>query len=148
MSITSRDVEGLFHFLFTQISISILLPSPLLRSIYDTTATAHKANNSVLNKLYFAILQRFIYSQYLKLPLNFFCCAVLAYPQVRADTTVHFYLQENILTINLCLHFQCFYCLKWLMHLLQTCGLVYFGYSGKLTGLMDNQSHTSIWVMM
>uniref|UniRef100_A0A669C0I4 Mannose receptor, C type 1b n=1 Tax=Oreochromis niloticus TaxID=8128 RepID=A0A669C0I4_ORENI len=53
VSITSRDVEGLFHFHFTQISISILLPSPLLWSVYDTTATAHKANNSVLNKLYF-----------------------------------------------------------------------------------------------
>uniref|UniRef100_A0A3P9CYR3 Mannose receptor, C type 1b n=1 Tax=Maylandia zebra TaxID=106582 RepID=A0A3P9CYR3_9CICH len=37
VSITSRQVEGLFHFLFTQISISILLPSRLLRSIYDTT---------------------------------------------------------------------------------------------------------------
>uniref|UniRef100_A0A3Q2VLE5 Mannose receptor, C type 1b n=1 Tax=Haplochromis burtoni TaxID=8153 RepID=A0A3Q2VLE5_HAPBU len=37
VSITSRDVEGLFHFLFTQICISILLPSPLLWSIYDTT---------------------------------------------------------------------------------------------------------------
>uniref|UniRef100_A0AAZ1WXN7 Mannose receptor, C type 1b n=1 Tax=Oreochromis aureus TaxID=47969 RepID=A0AAZ1WXN7_OREAU len=45
VSITSRDVEGLFHFHFTQISISILLPSPLLWSLYDTTATAHKANN-------------------------------------------------------------------------------------------------------
>uniref|UniRef100_A0A669CXF4 Mannose receptor, C type 1b n=1 Tax=Oreochromis niloticus TaxID=8128 RepID=A0A669CXF4_ORENI len=55
VSITSRDVEGLFHFHFTQISISILLPSPLLWSVYDTTATAHKANNSVLNKLYFVV---------------------------------------------------------------------------------------------